>query len=38
MVREEVGDLALATHGEELGVVARAVGFQVHGLPGRTPR
>jgi predicted nucleic acid-binding protein len=38
MVREEVGDLALATHDEELGVAARAVGFQVHGLSGRTPR
>ena len=30
--RERLGDLSLATHDRELGVAARAMGFEVHGL------
>lgn len=36
LVREEYDDLSLATHGQELAVAARAVGFHVHGVPTRT--
>ncbi len=37
LVRDEVDDLAFATHDAELAVAARATGFAVHGLPrGRT--
>jgi predicted nucleic acid-binding protein len=38
LVREEVKDLAFATHDEELGVAARATGFAVHGVTFRDPR
>ncbi len=33
LVRDEVEDLAFATHDADLGVAARATGFAVHGLP-----
>jgi predicted nucleic acid-binding protein len=32
LVRDRFEDLSLATHDEELGIAARSVGFQVHGL------
>jgi predicted nucleic acid-binding protein len=35
LVRDEVDDLAFATHDAELGVAATAIGFAVHGLPRR---
>lgn len=32
LVRDNLDDLAFATHDDELGVAARATGFQVHGV------
>jgi predicted nucleic acid-binding protein len=36
LVRERYEDLVFATHDEALGVAARAVGFPVQGVRGRT--
>lgn len=33
LAREEIDDLRMATHDEELGLGARAMGFEVLGLP-----
>jgi predicted nucleic acid-binding protein len=33
LVRDNLGDLAFATHDDELGMAAQATGFQVHGVP-----
>jgi uncharacterized protein len=38
LVREEVPDLVFATHDDELGVAARATGFDVQGVDLRTAR
>ncbi len=35
LVRDRFPELSLATHDAELAVAARAVGFKVHGGPGR---
>jgi predicted nucleic acid-binding protein len=32
LARDNLGDLAFATHDDELGIAARATGFQVHGV------
>ncbi|MGH2794930.1 MAG: PIN domain-containing protein [Actinomycetota bacterium] len=32
LAREQLGDLILATHDDELGLAAQAVGFSVHGV------
>ena len=32
LIRDDVEDLAFATHDEELGIAARATGFAVHGV------
>ena len=32
LVRDNFGELALATHDDELGIAAQATGFQVHGV------
>ena len=32
MVRDNLDELAFATHDDELGMAARATGFQVHGV------
>jgi predicted nucleic acid-binding protein len=32
LARDNLGDLAFATHDDELGMAARATGFQVHGV------
>ena len=36
LAREQLGDLILATHDDELGLAAEAVGFSVHGV-GSSP-
>lgn len=36
LAREELDDLILATHDEELGIAAQAVGFSVHGSSSRS--
>ena len=38
LIREEVEDLVFATHDEELGIAARATGFEVQGINLRTGR
>lgn len=38
LAREDVEDLAFATHDEELAVAARATGFVVHGVSFRDAR
>ena len=35
VVRDRFEDLSLATHDQELAIAARAVGFEVHGVPSR---
>ena len=32
LARDNIGDLAFATHDDELGMAAQATGFQVHGV------
>ena len=36
LVRDQFDDLSLATHNLELAVAAKAMGFPVHGVTGRT--
>ena len=36
LAREQLGDLILATHDDEFGLAAQAVGFSVHGV-GASP-
>jgi hypothetical protein len=35
VVRDRFEDLSLATHDQELAIAARAVGFEVQGIPRR---
>jgi predicted nucleic acid-binding protein len=38
LIRDDVEDMAFATHDEELGIAARASGFAVHGVDLRSRR
>jgi predicted nucleic acid-binding protein len=38
LARDNLGDLAFATHDDALGVAAQATGFQVHGVSRAIPR